>query len=106
VIGVTELIDAEDPDLGIVIDFGSWVISLMDLRNEVEGSDTGGGIAAENRFVADGGADMRFPQAGVSDEDQVEGLFDPRRVDEGEDLLLADFRIKKPIELVQSLNLF
>ena len=104
-IRITELIDTEDPDLGIVIDFGSWVVRLMDPGNQVEGGDTGRGIAPENRLITDGGGDMGFPQSGVSDEDQIEGIFDPGRVDEGQDIILADLGIEKPVELVQSLDL-
>ena len=55
----------------------------MNLRDEVEGGDTGRGIASENGLITNGGGDMGFPQPGISDEDQVEGIFDPGGVDEG-----------------------
>ena len=48
---------------------------------------------------------MGFAQSCVSDEDQVEGIFDPGLVDEGQDVILADFGIEKPVELVQSFDM-
>lgn len=49
---------------------------------------------------------MGFAQPRVSDENKVEGLFDPVRVDEGQDVVLADLGIEMPVELVQSLDMF
>src|SRR4030067_1224331 len=49
---------------------------------------------------------MGFTKPGVSDEDKVEGIFDPGRVDEGQDVVLADLGIEVPVELVQSLDMF
>ena len=49
---------------------------------------------------------MGFPQSGISDEDKVEGIFDPGRVDEGQDVVLADLGIEMPVKLVQSLDVF
>jgi len=83
VIRIAQLIDTEHPDLCIIINFGRRVVGLMNLRDEVEGGDTGRGIASENGLITNGGGDMGFPQPGISDEDQVEGIFDPGGVDEG-----------------------
>jgi hypothetical protein len=49
---------------------------------------------------------MGFTKPGVTDEDKVEGIFDPGRVDEGQDVVLADLGIEVPVELVQSLDMF
>jgi hypothetical protein len=49
---------------------------------------------------------MGFAKPGISDEDEVEGLFDPGGVDEGQDVVLADLGIEMPIELVQGLDMF
>ena len=48
---------------------------------------------------------MGFSKPCVSNEDKVEGLFDPGRVDEGHDVVLADFWIEVPVELVQGLDM-
>jgi hypothetical protein len=48
---------------------------------------------------------MGFTQPCVSDKDKVEGIFDPGRVDEGQDVVLADLGIEMPVELVQSLDM-
>ena len=49
---------------------------------------------------------MGFAKPRVSDEDKVEGIFDPGRVDKGHDVLLTDLGIEMPVELVQSLHMF
>lgn len=49
---------------------------------------------------------MGFTKPGVTDEDKVEGIFDPGRVDEGQDVVFADLGIKMPVELLQSLHVF
>src|SRR4030042_3368225 len=49
---------------------------------------------------------MGFTKPGVSDKDQVEGIFDPGRVDEGQDVVLAALGIEVPVELVQGLDMF
>ena len=40
---------------------------------------------------------MGFTQPCVSDEDKVEGIFDPGRVDESQDVVLADLGIEMPV---------
>jgi hypothetical protein len=49
---------------------------------------------------------MGFPKPCVSDEDKVEGIFNPGRVDKGQDIVLTDLEIEMPVELVESLDLF
>jgi hypothetical protein len=49
---------------------------------------------------------MGFPKPCVSDEDKVEGIFNPGRVDEGQDIVFADLEIEMPVELVQSFYMF
>ena len=45
---------------------------------------------------------MGFPKPCVSDEDKVEGIFNPGRVDEGQDIVLIDLEIEMPVELMWS----
>ena len=45
---------------------------------------------------------MGFTKPGVTDEDKVEGIFYPGRVDEGQDIVLADLGIEMPVILMWS----
>jgi hypothetical protein len=45
---------------------------------------------------------MGFTKPCISDEDKVEGIFYPGRVDEGQDIVLADLEIEMPVELMWS----
>ena len=49
---------------------------------------------------------MVFPLSCVTDQDQVEGIFDPGGVDEGQDVVLADFGVEMPVELIQRFDMF
>ena len=49
---------------------------------------------------------MGFPQPCVSDEDEIEGIFDPGGVDEGQDVVLAELGIEMPVELIERFDMF
>jgi len=49
---------------------------------------------------------MRFAKPRISDEDEVEGILYPGRVDECEDIILADYGIEMPVELVHGFDMF
>ena len=70
---VSQFIDAQHFNPGVVIDFGSRIQRLLYLRSKVKGGNEGSGMPLQYSFVAQSRTDMRFTQTGIPDQDKVGG---------------------------------
>ena len=103
---ITQFIETEDRDFGIVVDETVEIFGFGEFGSEVKQTEKDGLMALQDGLIAEGGGQMGFADPRRADEDDVGGLFEPLGVNQLHDLVFGDLGIKGPVELTEPFDAF
>lgn len=103
---IAEFVEAEDRDLGIVVDEMKKVFGFGQFGSQVKERQEKGLMALEDGLMAEGGGDMGFADPGGADEDQVCRFLEPLGLGKLQEFVPGDFGVEDPVEVLEPFDPF
>ena len=103
---ITQFIETEDRDFGIVVDETIEVPGFGEFRGEIKEAEEDRLVTLEDGFIAEGGGKMGFPYPCGANENEVGGLLQPLGVKELHDFVSGDLGVEGPVEVTEPFGAF
>ncbi len=103
---IPQFIQTEDGDPGIIFDLAEEVFGFGQLGMKIKQGEEHGLAALENGFMAEGGGDMGFADAGGADDHQVARFFEPLDLAKLDNFVPGDFGVEGPVKVFEEFDSF